>query len=97
MCLIMSADSDRYSGIWKFLNNSTLLDTYKYPKTTTVAYNVLFRYKKPSPPRQVHVPPAEVTFFQSGDTEKIIQHQGMMGDPFQKLHAVSAKRRYIVR
>ena len=41
-----------------------------YPKTTTTAYNVLFRYKKPTPPRQVHMPPAAVKFVQSGDTEK---------------------------
>ena len=28
MCLIIPADSDRYSGIWNNLNNSTLLGTY---------------------------------------------------------------------
>ena len=41
MCLIMSADLGRYSGIWNNLNNSTLLGTYNYPKTTTTAYDVL--------------------------------------------------------
>ena len=36
MCLIMSAESDRYSGIWNDLKNSTLLGIDNYPKTTTV-------------------------------------------------------------
>ena len=61
--LIMSADSDQYSGIWKNLKNSTLLGTENYTKTTTAAYNVLCRYKKPAPPRQVHTPPAAVMVF----------------------------------
>ena len=46
MCLIMSADSDQYSGIWNNLSNSILLGTYRYPKTTTTAYDVLFCYNK---------------------------------------------------
>ena len=70
MCPIMSTDSDRYSGIWNDLNNSTLLGTDNYPKNTTSAYDVLCCYKKPAPPHQVHTPPAAVTFFQSGDTDK---------------------------
>ena len=70
MCLIMSAESDRYSVIWNNLNNSTLLGTENYTKTTTSAYDVLCYYKKPAPPCQVHAPPAAVPFFQSGDTEK---------------------------
>ena len=70
MCLIMSADSDRYSGIWNDLKNSTLLGTDNYPKTTTAVYDVLCHYQKLAPPRQVHAPPAAVTFVQSGDTEK---------------------------
>ena len=37
MCLIMYADSDRYSGIWNDLKNSNLLGTYKYTETTTAA------------------------------------------------------------
>ena len=69
MVLIMSADSYIYSGIWNNLKNSTLLGTDNYPKTTTAVYNVLCRYKKPAPPRQVHAPPSAVTFVQSGDTE----------------------------
>ena len=68
MCLIMSADSEQYSGIWKDLKNSSLIGTDNYPKTTTTAYNVLCYYKKPSPPHQVHAPPAAVTFVQSVDT-----------------------------
>ena len=51
MCIIMSADSDRYSGIWNDPKNNTLLGTDNYPKTTTAAYNVLFCYKKQAPPR----------------------------------------------
>ena len=70
MCLIMSTDSDRYSDIWNNLNNSTVLGTDNYPKTTTTAYYVLFCYKKPALPRQVHAPLAAVTFVQSGDTDK---------------------------
>ena len=70
MCLVMSNDSDRYSWIWNDLNNSTLMITDNYPKTTTVAYDVLLCYKKPAPQRQVHTPPESVMFFQSGDTEE---------------------------
>ena len=61
MCLIMSADSDQYSGIWNYLNNITLLGTEKYPKTTTAANDVLSHYNKLVPPRQAHVPPVAVT------------------------------------
>ena len=70
MCLTISSGSDRYSEIWNDLNNITLLGTDNYPKATTSAYDVIFRYKKPAPPRQVHAPPAAVTFFQSGDIDK---------------------------
>ena len=69
MCLIMSAESERYLWIWNDLKNSTLLYTDNYTKTTTSTYYVLRRYKKLAPPRQVHAPPSAVTFFQSGDTE----------------------------
>ena len=70
MCLIISVDSDRYSVIWDDLNNSALLGIDNYPKTTTAVYDVLCRYKKLAPPREVHAPPVEVTFVQSGDTDK---------------------------
>ena len=70
MYLIMSADSYWYSGIWNKRNNITLLFKYNYPKSTTFAYDVLCRYKKPTPPRQVGAPPEAVTFIQIGDTEK---------------------------
>ena len=70
MCLIMSSESDQYSGIWDDLKNITLLCTDNYPKNITSAYDVLCRYKKPAPPRQVHVPPSSVTFVQIGDTDK---------------------------
>ena len=85
MCLTISSDSDRYSGIWNDLNNSTLLGTYNYPKTTTAAYYVLCCYKKPAPPCQVHVPPAEVTFFQIGDTEKNNTTPGNCGGSFPEV------------
>ena len=68
MSLILSADSEQYSGIWNDLNNSTLLVIDNYPKPKTAAYILLCRYKKPALPRQVHAPPTEVIFFQSGDT-----------------------------
>ena len=70
MCLIISADLDRYSSIWYDLNNITLLGTDNYPNPTTSIYDVLCCYKKPAPQRQLHTPPATVTFIQSGDTEK---------------------------
>ena len=70
MCLIMSADSNKYSGIWNKLKNNTLIGTYKYPKTTTAAYDAQCCCKKPSPPCQVHTQIAAVTFVQSGDTNK---------------------------
>ena len=68
MCLIMPTDSDQYSGIWNDLKNITLLGTDNYPKTTTAAYDILYRYRKPTTPNQVHAPPAAVTFVQIGDT-----------------------------
>ena len=68
MCLTMSTNLYQYSGIWNDLKNSTLLGTDNYPKTTTVAYNLLCHYKKPASPYQLHAPPEEVTFIQSGDT-----------------------------
>ena len=70
MRLIMFSDSDRYSDIWNNLKNSTLIGTENYKKTTTSAYDVLCRYKEPSPPHQLHTPPAAVTLIQSGGTEK---------------------------
>ena len=69
MCLIMSTDSDRYSGIWNNLNNRTLIVKDNYHKTTTASYNVLCRYNKLAPPRQVDAPPAAVTFIQIGKPE----------------------------
>ena len=70
MCLIVSVESDWYSGIWNNLNSSTLLGTYNYPKTTTAAYDVMCRYKELTPPRQVRAPPEAVKFVQSGDAKK---------------------------
>ena len=58
ICLIISADSEKYLGIWDDLKNRTLLVKDNYPKTKTAAYYVLCRYKKTAPPRQVHTPPA---------------------------------------
>ena len=70
MCLIVSAESDRYSGFLNHLKNSALLGTDNYPKNTTDAYDVLCHYKKPAPSHQVQALPAAVTFVQSVDTEK---------------------------
>ena len=70
MCLLISSDSDQYSGIWIDLNNNILIGTDNYQKTTTTAYNVLCCYNKTLPSCQVHAPPAAFKFFQSGDTEK---------------------------
>ena len=85
MCLIISADSDRLSWIYNDLNNSTLPGTENYPKTTTAAYNVLCRYRKPAPPLQVHAPPAAVTLAQSGDTEKNKTTPGNYGISFPEI------------
>ena len=85
MCLIMSADSDQYSGIWNDLNNSTFLGTDKYPKTTTAAYDVLYCYKKPSTLRQVHAPPEAVTFIKIRDTEKNKTTPGNDGRSFPEV------------
>ena len=51
LCLIVYSESDRYSGIWNDLKNSTLTGTEKYPKTPTAIYHVLYHYKKLMPPR----------------------------------------------
>ena len=94
----MYADLDQYSGIWNYQKNSTLLCTYNYPKNTTAAYDKLCRYKKTAPPRQVNAPPAAVAFFKSGDTEKNKTTPGNDGRyPFQKLHAIAARRQDIMR
>ena len=85
ICLIMSADSGRYSGIWNDLKNITLLGTYNYPKTTAAAYDVLCCYKKPAPPRQVHAPPAAVIFVQSDDTNKNNTTPGNYGGSFPEV------------
>ena len=85
MCLIMSAESDQYSGIWNNLNNSTLLGTENDLKTTTDTYDVLCCYNKQAPPRQVHAPPAEITCFQSGDTEKTKTTPGNDGRSFPEV------------
>ena len=82
MCLIMSAYSDWYSGIWKNLKNSTLLGTEDFPKTTTAAYDILFRYKKQASLCQVQAPPTAVIFFQSGDTDKNKTTPGNYGGLF---------------
>ena len=71
VCLITSAESYWYSGIWENLKNITLLGTDNYPKTTTTTYDILCRYKKPTPQRQLHMPPSSSMFFQIGDTERI--------------------------
>ena len=67
MCLIMSADPKRFSVLWNDLKNSTLLGTDIYPKTPTAAYDVLCRYKKPTPP-EPQTPIGAVTFLQNGET-----------------------------
>ena len=69
MCIIISAESYQYSGIWNDLKNSTLLVTENCSKTTTAKYNLLCRYKKLVPPCQLHVSPSAVTSIKSGDTE----------------------------
>ena len=69
MCLIMSSESELYSGNRNNMENITLLGTDNYPKTTTASYDVLCCYKKPVPLRQLHAPTATVTLVQSGDTD----------------------------
>ena len=85
MCIIMSADLERYSGIWNDLNNITLLGTNNYPKTTTAAYDVLCRYKKMAPPRKLHAPPAAAIFVQSFDTDKNKTTPGNYGRSFPEV------------
>ena len=70
MCLIMSSESERYSGIWYDLNNITLLDTYNYTKNPTAVNDVLCHYKNLAPQLQSHTPPEVVTFVHI-DNEKI--------------------------
>ena len=67
--LIMSTDSEQYSGIWNNMKNITILGTDNYPRTTISTYDVLCNYNKSTPQRQVHAPPASVTFVQHCDTE----------------------------
>ena len=85
MCIIMSAESDRQSGIWKDLKNSTLMDIDNYPKNTTAAYDVLCRYKKTEPPRQLHAPHVAVTLVQSCDTENNKKTSGNDGRSFPEV------------
>ena len=85
MCLIMSAGSDRYSGIWNDLKNSTLLGKEKYSKPPTAAYNVMCRYKKPAPPHEVHAPHEAVTLVQIGDTDQNQTTPGNYGRSFTEI------------
>ena len=96
MCLIMYADSDKYSGIWNDLKNSTLLVTENYPKTTTAAYYIPCRYNKLTPTRQVHEQTASFKFVQSGNKEKKSQNQEIMVDNLQKSHAFSSSKQEIM-
>ena len=63
MCLIMSDNSELFSGVCNDFNNNTLLGTDNFG-----AYGVLCQYKNPTPPRQTHAPPGAVIFFQNYDT-----------------------------
>ena len=85
VCLITSAESYWYSRIWENLKNITLLGTDNYPKTTTTTYDILCRYKKPTPQRQVHTSPAAVMFVQSGDTDKNKTAPGIDGRLFPEV------------
>ena len=68
MCLLISADSERYSGTWDDLKNSTLLGKWNYPNNPTTAYGILCPWNKPEPQRQVHTTPRAVLFIQSDNT-----------------------------
>ena len=70
MWLIMSADSERYSGICDEFNNSNLLGTENDPKTPTAACDVLLHYNNLALQRQVHKIPGAVTLVQSEKKEK---------------------------
>ena len=48
MCILVSDDSEQYSGIWDDLNNITLLGTENYKKTTTAVYEPFCRNNNPS-------------------------------------------------
>ena len=42
---LVSANYERYSGIWNDLKKSALLGTENYPKTPAATYDILFCYK----------------------------------------------------
>ena len=44
------------------------MGTDNYPKTPAAACDVLCWYKKPTPPRQTHVPPRAVKIFHNEKT-----------------------------
>ena len=85
MRLIMSDDLERYSGIWNDLENSSIIGTDNYHKTTTTAYNVLFFYKKLAPLYQVHTPPAAFTSLKIVDTKKNKKTPGNDGISFPEV------------
>ena len=82
MCLLISADSKRYSGILDDSKNSTLLGMDNYQNNPTTTYGVLWYYKNPTPQRQSHTPPRDLTFIQSYNTSNINTVPGNDGRSF---------------
>ena len=68
MCLFMSNDSERFSGIWNDLDNNTLMNIENYPKTPDTANDVLCLHRNLTPPHKAHAPPGAVSFVQHGNT-----------------------------
>ena len=64
MCLLMSVEYKRFSGVWDNLNKKFLLGTYNDLKTPTTTYGVLCGYKNITPPRP-QAPPSAVALLQS--------------------------------
>ena len=86
----MSAFSERYSWIWNYLKNSTLLGTNNYPRTTTSAYDILCRNTKYTRHQQQ-------SCLSNLMIHRTIRYsQGTMGGNLQKSHDIAVKKKDII-
>ena len=74
------------------------MGTENYPRTITTAYYLLCGYKKTTPQRQVHAPPASVVSVQYYDTEnnKIVPGRYGRSFPAVPCYICQEKGHYVV-
>ena len=45
MCFLQGVGVTKYKGLWMALKNDNLLANYSYPYTTTLAYEIICKYR----------------------------------------------------